>query len=196
MHQFSPLFFSFRISSPIKYTSPMILPPPDVQAPSPPSGQEAYYGSTTNSDVIRMSTFKPTEYQNQPRPTDNGPPMPPSGGQQLCWTNQLYDSLNDSHSSSSHHDLARPPSIYKDLAAADVTAADQLKRRSYVNQTSLESPNPEEVSMASDPESAESSPMMGLANQDEVVVASDVMVLQESYHPIKNNSKYVKTSVL
>ena len=115
---------SFRISSPIKYTSPMILPPPDVQAPSPPSGQEAYYGSS-NSDVIRLSTFKPTEYQNQqPRP-DNCPPLPPSGGQQqLCWTNQLYDSFNGSEMTAtadaegSCHDFARPPSIYKDLQPA------------------------------------------------------------------------------
>ena len=171
----------------------MILPPPDVQAPSPPSGQEAYYGSS-NSDVIRLSTFKPTEYQNQqPRP-DNCPPLPPSGGQQqLCWTNQLYDSLNDScEDGGSCHDLARPPSIYRDLATAE-----ELRRRSYVNQTSLESPNPDEASTTtSDQESTESSPMIGLANQDEIVVATDVMVLQnDSCHPIKN-SKHVKTSVL
>ena len=131
--------YSFRISSPIKYTSPMILPPPDVQAPTPPVGQ----GHQPHPECVRLSTFKPTppppsvvvDYQNQqntnPRSrsassTPPPPPLPPiSGpGQQLCWTNQLYDSFNGSEvtaaaaAEGSFHDFARPPSIYKDLQPA------------------------------------------------------------------------------
>ena len=238
MQNFVLGFSSFRISSPVKYTSPMILPPPDVQAPTPPVGQDV---------AIRLSTFKPSgnEYQNS---------QPP----QMCWTNQLYDSLNDSiplpqddyqaqhapkdsltaqhHSNNScvaqygdmavpkrdsvnnsllpkcdsldsnltvHCDgLARPPSIYKELSG----------RRNYVNQASVESDNPEEISILSGSEEvsscpgSETSPMLcsqpgdSLSNSylqqqqgiDSLALSSKD---EENYHPMKNH-KHVKTSVL
>ena len=137
--------FSFRISSPIKYTSPMILPPPDVQAPTPPQHPEC----------VRLSTFKPTptppsaDYQNQqnssPRcsasSTPPPPPLPPSSGpgQQLCWTNQLYDSFNGSEMTATAdaegncHDFARPPSIYKDLQPAPLPPPQHQRSGPNVN---------------------------------------------------------------
>ena len=110
---------TFRVSScsPIKYTTPMILPP-EVQAPTPPE-DDAHQETIKMGDIPRKVIY---ENQVSVHSSDSGDVhYSPVTNNNMCWTNHLYDSLSDSPPK-----LARPPltSTFK-----------QLPKNHYVNQS-------------------------------------------------------------